>query len=76
MTTIKASSVHTSRLQIIRHQTEMTKNELKVLSTMDLDDYSVEKILAHEEKDKHSKNWMFKAQWVRYEPEEDSEVVG
>jgi len=50
LTTNKVSSVHTCRLQIFRHPTEISKDELEVLSAVDQDEYYVEKIVAHEEK--------------------------
>ena len=52
----------------------MSKEELEVLSAVDLDEYYVKKIVAHEEKGKNPKNWSFKAIWVGYEPEEDSSI--
>ena len=39
LTTNKVSSVHTSRLRIFRHPTQMSKEELEALSAVDLDDY-------------------------------------
>ena len=45
LTTDKVSSVHTSRLRPFRHPAEMTKEEIEVLSTVDLDEYYVEKIV-------------------------------
>jgi hypothetical protein len=33
---------------------------------VDLDEYYVEKIVAHEEKRKNPKNWKFKVRWVGY----------
>ena len=59
--------VHTSWLQISRHPTDMSKEELKVLLAMDLDENYVEKIVAHEEKGKNPKNWSFKVRWVGYQ---------
>ena len=50
----------------------MTEQEIEVLSAIDLDEYYVEKIVAHEEKGRNPKNWKFKVRWVEYEPEEDS----
>ena len=50
----------------------MSKEELEVLSAVDLDEYYVEKIVSHEEKGKNRKNRSFKVRWVGYEPEEDS----
>jgi hypothetical protein len=46
LTTDKVSSVHTSRLRPFRHPAEMTKEEIEVLSAVDLDEYYVEKIVA------------------------------
>ena len=48
--TNKISSVHTSRLRIFRHLTEMTREEIEVLASIDLDEYYVDKIVEHEEK--------------------------
>ena len=48
------------RLRLFRHPTEMTKEEIEVLSTIDLDEYYVEKIVAHKEKGRNLKNWKFK----------------
>ena len=56
LTKNQVSSVHTSRLQIFRHPTEMSKEKLQVLSVVDLDKYCVKKIVAHEEKGKNPKN--------------------
>ena len=50
----------------------MTKEEIEVLSAVDLDEYYVEKIVAHEGKGRNPKNWKFKVRWVGYEPEEDT----
>ena len=50
----------------------MTKEEIEVLSAIDLDEYYVEKIVAHEEQGRNPKNWKFKVRWVGYESEEDS----
>ena len=50
----------------------MSKEELEVLSAVDLDEYFVEKIVAHKEKGKNPKNWSFKVGQVGYEPEEDA----
>ena len=72
LTTNKISSVHTSRLRIFRHPTEMTREEIEVLASIDLDEYYVDKIVGHEEKGKNPKNWKFKVRWVGYEPEEDT----
>ena len=72
VTTNKVSSVHTSLLRIFRHPAEMSKEELKVLSAMDLDEYYIEKIVAQEQKGEIPKNWTFNVRWVGYEPEEDS----
>ena len=52
--------------------TEMTKEEIAVLSAIDLDEYYVDEIMAHEEKGRNPKNWNFKVRWVGYEPEHDS----
>jgi hypothetical protein len=72
LTTEKVSSVHTSRLRLFRHPAEMTKEEIEVFSAVDLDEYYVDKIVAHEEKGRNTKNCSFKVRWVGYEPEEDS----
>ena len=40
--------------------------------TADVDEYYVDKIVAHEEKDRNPTNWKFKVRWVGYEPEDDS----
>ena len=72
LTTDKVSSVHTSRLRPFRHPAEMTKEEIEVLSAVDLDEYYVEKIVAHEGKGRNPKNWKFKVRWFGYEPEEDT----
>jgi hypothetical protein len=37
-----------------------------------LDEYYVDKIVAHEEKGQNPKNWKFKERWVWYESEDDS----
>jgi len=50
LTTDKISSVHASRLRPYKHPVEMTKEEIEVLSPVDLDEYYVEKIVAHEGK--------------------------
>ena len=50
----------------------MTREEIEVLLSIDLDEYYVDKIVEHEEKGKNPKNWKFKVRWVGYEPEEDS----
>jgi len=64
LTTNKVSSIHTSRLRNFVQR--------RALSAVDLDEYYVEKIVAHEEKGKNPKNWSFKVRWGEYEPEEDS----
>ena len=38
----------------------MTREEIEVLASIDLDEYYVDKIVEHEEKDKNPKNWKFK----------------
>ena len=60
LTTNKISSVHTSRLRIFRHPTEMTREVIEVLASIDLYEYYVDKIAEHEEKRKSPKNWEFK----------------
>ena len=70
--TDEVSSVYTSRLRPFRHPTEMTKEVIKVLSAIDLDEYYVDKIMAHEEKGWNPKNWKFKVKWIGYETEDDS----
>ena len=50
----------------------MTKEEIEVLSTIDLDEHYVNKIVAHEENGRDPKNWKFKVRWVGYELEDDS----
>ena len=50
----------------------MTKEEIEVLSAIDLDEYYVDKIVAHEENGRNPMNWKFKVRWVVYEPEDDS----
>ena len=56
LTTDKVSSVHTSRLRPFRHPAEMTKEEIEVLLAVDLDEYYVDKIVAHERKGRNSNN--------------------
>ena len=48
----------------------MTKEEIDVLSAIDLDEYYVDKIVSHEEKVRIAKNWKFKVRWIGYEPED------
>ena len=48
----------------------MTKEEIKLLAAIDLDEYHVHKIVSHEEKGWNPKNWKFKVRWVGYEPED------
>ena len=55
LTTDKFSSVHTSRLRPFRHPTEMTKEEIEVLSAVDLDEYCVDKIVARRKKSSEPK---------------------
>ena len=50
----------------------MTREDIEVLVSIDLDKYYVDKIVEHEEKEKNPKNWKFKVRWVGYEPEEVS----
>ena len=50
----------------------MTNEEIDVLSAICLDEYYVDKIVAHEERGRNLKNWKFKVRWVGYEPEDDS----
>ena len=50
LTMNKVSSVHISRLRPFRHPTDMTKEEIEVQSAIDLDEYYVDKIVAHEER--------------------------
>ena len=57
--TDKVFSVHTSR-----DATDMTKEEIEVLSAIDLDEYYVDKIVSHEEKHRNPKNWKFKLGWI------------
>ena len=38
----------------------MTKEDIEVLSAIDLDEYYVDKIVAHEDKGRNPKNWKFK----------------
>ena len=38
----------------------MTKQEIEVVPAIDLDEYYVDKIIAHEEKDRNPKNWKSK----------------
>ena len=38
----------------------MTKEEIEVLSAIDLDEYNVEMIVDHEQKGRNPKNWKFK----------------
>ena len=72
LTTKQVSLVHTSRLQIFRHPTEITTEEVQSqwiwMSTTVL----YETIVAHEEKEKNPKNWKFKVKLVGYESEEDT----
>ena len=50
----------------------MSNEELEFLSAINLDEYYVVTIVAHEEKSENPKNWSFKVRWVGYKPEEDS----
>ena len=50
LTMNKISSVYTSRLRIFRHPTDMTREEIEFLVSIDLDEYYVNKIVEHEEK--------------------------
>ena len=47
--TEKVSSVHTF-MQPFRQSTEMTEEEIEVLSAIELDEYYVDKIVAHKKK--------------------------
>ena len=44
----------------------LTKEEIEVLSEIDLDEYYVNKIVSHEKKGREPKNWKFKVRWVEY----------
>ena len=51
--------------------TSLTKEEIEVLSAIDLGEYYVDKIVVHDEKGRNPKNWKFIVRWVGYEPEDD-----
>ena len=49
LTTNKVSSVHTSRLWIFRRPTKMTREEIDVLVSINLDEIYAEKVVEHED---------------------------
>ena len=44
-----------------------TDLSIEVLTSIDLDEYYMDKIVTHEEKGKNSKNWKFKVKWSQEE---------
>jgi hypothetical protein len=68
----KESVVHTSRLRVFRHPTEMTLEEAIALAAVDLDEFFVESIIRHTGTGKDPKRWNYLVRWLGYEEGDDS----
>jgi hypothetical protein len=68
----KESVVHTSRLRVYRHPSDMMWTDKVALAAVDLDEFYVEKIITHDGNGRDPKKWTYLVRWAGYEEGDDS----
>ena len=63
----RESVVHTSRLRVFRHPSEMMWEEKIKLASVDLDEFYVDKIVRHSGNGNNPKKWSYLVRWLGYE---------